>query len=138
MAADEAGIMKDEVAGRLAERMALERREEVRDALGGSAAVWAQEAVLWAAVVLDRGGVAQSGDARRGDRRWAVTIRRREGLWLACRFRWGGRVWRVRFIEVDPRVGDTIGTASCWDRVCRVVSIAVAAVSLQKKIHIHK
>src|SRR3546814_10056100 len=64
MAADEAGIMKDEVAGRLAERMALERREEVRDALGGSAAVWAQEAVLWAAVVPDRGGVEQSGDAR--------------------------------------------------------------------------
>src|SRR3546814_177256 len=109
MAADEAGIMKDEVAGRLAERMALERREEVRDALGGSAAVWAQEAVLWAAVVPDRGGVEQSGDARRGDRRWAVTIRRRGGLGLDCRFRWGGRVLRVRFVEDDPRGGGVAG-----------------------------
>src|SRR3546814_1558168 len=115
MAADEAGIMKDEVAGRLAERMALERREEVRDALGGSAAVWAQEAVLWAAVVPDRGGVEQSGDARRGDRRWAVTIRRRGGLGLDCRFRWGGRVLRVRFVEDDPRVGDLV-TVRCEER----------------------
>src|SRR3546814_14975107 len=107
MAADEAGIMKDEVAGRLAERMALERREEVRDALGRSAAVWAPEAVLWAAGVPDRGGVEQSGDARPGARRWAATIRRPGGLGPDCRLGWAGRAIRVRMVGDAPGVGES-------------------------------
>jgi head-tail adaptor len=110
-------MVQREVAGRLAERVTLERRQEVRDALGGSDASWNAEAELWAAVTPDRGGVAQGGDARRGGRRWAVMVRRRDGLGLDCRLLWGARILRVRFVEDDPRVGDVV-TLRCEEEAC--------------------
>lgn len=106
-----------ERAGRLSERVSLERRQAARDALGGDGAAWALEAVLWAEVAPESGGVEASAAGRRGERRWAVTLRRRDGLGLDCRLVWKGRTLRVRFVEDDPRLGDVV-TLRCEEEPC--------------------
>jgi head-tail adaptor len=109
--------MAREVAGLLVERVMIERREEARDDLGGDAGEWVEEVEVWAGVSPDRGGVDVSGGARRGERRWAVTVRRRDGLGLDRRLIWRGRVLRVHFVEDDPRVGDVV-TLRCEEEPC--------------------
>lgn len=109
--------MAREVAGLLVERVMIERREEARDDLGGDAAEWVEEAEVWAGVSPDRGGVEVAAGTRRGERRWAVTVRRRDGLGLECRLVWRGKVLRVRMVEDDPRVGDVV-TLRCEEEPC--------------------
>ena len=109
--------MAREVAGLLVERVTIERREEARDDLGGDAAEWVEEAEFWAGVAPDRGGAEAAGGTRRGERRWAVTVRRRDGLGMDCRLVWRDRVLRVRFVEDDPRVGDVV-TFRCEEEPC--------------------
>ena len=109
--------MAREVAGLLVERVMIERREEARDDLGGDAGEWIEEAEVWAGVSPDRGGADVSGGAWRGDRRWAVTVRRRNGLGLDRRLIWRGRVLRVRFVGDDPRAGDVV-TLRCEEEPC--------------------
>lgn len=109
--------MRRERAGLLVERVTIERRSEARDALGGSLEQWTAEAEVWAGVAPDRKDANVLGAARRGERRWAVTVRRREGLGLDCRLNWGGRVLAVRMVDDDPRVRDVV-TLRCEEAPC--------------------
>lgn len=109
--------MVAEVAGLLVERVTIERRIDARDDLGGSAAEWTQEAEVWAGVAPDGQGAMASGGAARGERRWAITLRRRSGLGLNCRLRWRGRLLRVRHVDDDPRVRDIV-TLRCEEEPC--------------------
>lgn len=109
--------MARETAGLLVERVMIERRDATRDDLGGEAAEWSEEAEVWASVVPDRRAAEASGGTLRAERRWAVTVRRREGLGLDCRLIWRGRVLRVRMVEDDPRVKDVV-TLRCEEEPC--------------------
>ena len=109
--------MAGEVAGLLIERVTIERRTEERDALGGSAAAWTQEAEVWAGVAPDRRAAETAGGALRGERRWAVTLRRRSGLGLDCGLLWKGRVLGVRLVEDDSLVGDVM-MLRCEEEPC--------------------
>ena len=109
--------MRRETAGLLVERVTVEQRQEARDALGGSAETWTVLADMWAGVAPDRKGTETSGGALRGERRWAVTLRRRDGLNLSCRLIWGTRVLRVRSVDDDPRVNEVV-TLRCEEQPC--------------------
>lgn len=109
--------MRREVSGLLVERVTIERREEARDELGGNLDVWTAEAEVWAGIAPNRNRPQIQGGALRGERRWAVTVRRRDGLGLDCRLIWGARVLKVRSVDDDPRVKDVV-TLRCEEEPC--------------------
>jgi head-tail adaptor len=97
-----------ELAGRLRERVTVERRAATRDALGGAIGDWIAEAVVAAAIVPARAGAAVVADAASGLDGWAVTVRSEADVRVGDRL-----VWRERRLSVvratrDPTTPDRL------------------------------
>lgn len=95
-----------ELAGRLSERISIERREPDRDAAGGAIGAWRVVGEAWAAPEPAGGPAIVDGDAIRGRMRWIVTVRRETDLAVDDRVVWRGAVLRVRRVMQDPGAPD--------------------------------
>ncbi len=99
--------MVDELAGALAERVAVETWVDVRDDAGASVGHWQAIGPAWAAIVPDGGG-GVVGEARRSRRRWRVTLRAPTDVALTSRLIWNGQILAVLAVEADPRQRDRV------------------------------
>lgn len=97
-----------ELTGRLRSRVTIERREPLRDALGGASGEWGAIGNAWAELVPDGTGAAQVGDARSMAPRWRVTLRAGPVVAIGDRLVWRGRRLRVRQRIEDPGLPDRI------------------------------
>lgn len=100
--------MSGELAGRLSERIELQRRGPGRDALGGADGAWASLGFAWAGIEPERAGPGVAGGAIEDAPRWRVTMRARGDVAAGDRLLWGARVLRVRGVLRDPRRRDRI------------------------------
>jgi len=98
--------MSGELAGRLRERIAIVRREPIRDAGGGASEGWATIGPAWAAIEPDGSGDLTAGDARAASPRWRVTLRLGADVTVGDRLTWGQRRMRVRRRIDDPATPD--------------------------------
>jgi head-tail adaptor len=96
------------LAGRLRSRVAIERRDPVRDALGGASGLWLPIGNAWAELVPDGSGDVVAGDARGMAPRWRVTLRTGADIATGDRLVWRGRRLRVRKRSEDPASPDRI------------------------------
>ena len=99
---------RKELAGRLNQRIRIERRGSARDALGGATGEWVAVAVLWAAIEPVGTGALTDGEAIRARPRWRVTVRSGADVAIDDRIRWRGCVIRVRGLTADPATPDRI------------------------------
>ncbi|ARS29116.1 phage head closure protein [Sphingomonas sp. KC8] len=97
-----------ELAGRLRQRIGIERRTAARDALGGAVGDWVTVATLWAAIEPVGVGALIDGEAIRARPRWRVTVRHGADVAVDDRIRWRGGVIRVRGVTADPATPDRI------------------------------
>lgn len=97
-----------ELAGRLRSRVAIERRDPARDALGGASGLWLAIGSAWAELAPDGSGDAVAGDARGMAPRWQVTLRTGAEVAIGDRLVWRGRRLRVRKRTEDPAFPDRI------------------------------
>lgn len=102
----------DELAGRLAERIVIERRGGERDAIGGASGGWAAIGNAWAAIAPDGAGEAVAGEALAGLPRWRVTLRATIDAAIGDRLVWGARRLAVRGRGDDPALRDRF-TLTC-------------------------
>ena len=100
--------MRGAFAGTLAERIAIERRGEARDDVGGAEGDWALLTTCWAAIGLDGSGAEASGDVLSRMPRWRVTVRSGVAPGPGDRINWKGRLLAVRRVEADPRTPDRL------------------------------
>ncbi len=107
--------MADELAGRLAERVAVEAWVMARDDAGADAGTWQPWGEVDAAIVPDSGGGAPEGNARRSRRRWRVTVRAPVDIGLTSRLTWRGQRLAVLAVDSDPRQPDRV-TLRCEAR----------------------
>jgi len=98
-----------ELAGRLRERVTIQRRNPARDAVAGAAGEWVEIGTAWAEIVPTAHAAQVSGDALAAMPCWRVTLRA-PGAAIAIddRMVWHGRMLRVRAIHADPRTPDRI------------------------------
>lgn len=101
------GMMAEELAGTLVERVAIERFVEARDDSGSAVGEWRGAGSAWASIVPDGGGGSQ-GEARRSRRRWRVTLRGGGAVGLTSRLVWRGEWLSVLAVESDPRRADRV------------------------------
>ena len=95
-----------EFAGTLRERIVIERPSEMRSAMGLQIAGWEVVARCLAAVEPDGAGSEREGQALSAMPRFKVSIRRRDGVAIDQRIRWGTRLLMIRQMVGDPRIGD--------------------------------
>ncbi len=95
--------MSAELAGALRERVTIESRLNQRDVIAGRIAGWSYDGAAWAAVSPIVPGDFNLADSLRNRPRWAVTMRKREGITQRTRLVWRGRFLNVRAVESDPR-----------------------------------
>lgn len=100
--------MSGELAGRLRERVTVERRAATRDALGGATGAWIAVATIRAAVAPGRAGPAVAGDAPSGLDDWIVTARAEADVRVGDRLVWRGRRLAAVRVVRDPRAPDRI------------------------------
>jgi head-tail adaptor len=98
--------MKAGFAGALAQRIAIERRDEGADALGGADGGWTPVASCWAAIAPGGAPEIVAADALSAMPRWSVTVRSGVDVLPGDRINWKGRMMAVRRIEADPRTPD--------------------------------
>jgi head-tail adaptor len=97
-----------ELAGRLRSRVAIERRDAARDALGGASGEWTPIGHAWADLAPHGTGDAVVGDARGMAARWQVTLRAGQDVGVGDRLVWRGRRLRVRRRIESPAFPDRI------------------------------
>lgn len=97
-----------EFAGTLKERITIERPTDVRTASGLQTAGWEQVASCLAAIMAEGAGPEAEAQALSSMPRYRVTIRRREGIAVGQRVRWGARAMLVKQRIDDPRLQDRI------------------------------
>ena len=91
-------------AGRLRERITLQRKSVTRDAVGGEVVTWVEEAVLWAEVAPIRGREYLALRAAQSDVVMRFRLRYRAGVNPAMRVVWnGGEYDIVEAIDVGAR-----------------------------------
>lgn len=95
------------LAGRMRERVVIERRSAVDDPHGGIGDLWDVIDVAWAEVRPDRSGPDVAADRRRTGRRWLVTMRPQD-VRIGDRLRWQGRLLAPRALERDPAWPDRL------------------------------
>lgn len=101
--------MSAALAGRLRERVSIERRDSGRDPLGGMNGGWSLVRQGWAAIEPASHGATASGEALAAMPRWTVVMRNAPPLArIGDRIGWGERRLRVRAIAYDPRAPDRI------------------------------
>lgn len=90
--------------GSLRHRLLLERSERTGDEGGGASEVWVEEAALWAALRPLTGEERVTADRIAGRVSHEITLRYRQGVTPAMRFRAGARVFHIgAVIDVDER-----------------------------------
>jgi head-tail adaptor len=97
-----------EFAGRLNERILMERPVAARDSMGLRETGWEQVCRCFAAIALDGAGPEIEGQALSAMARYRVTIRRRDGIGVGQRVGWGERTMLVRQVLEDPRAKDRL------------------------------
>lgn len=94
--------MSGEFAGRLKERITIERPSAQREASGLQLDVWTRLFACWAAIAASGAGGQVQGQALSAMPRFVVTIRRRGGVAVGQRIRWGERVLIVLELTDEP------------------------------------
>lgn len=97
-----------EFAGTLRERITIERPVTKRTASGLQEAGWEHVASCLAAVTLEGVGPESEAQALSAMPRLRVIIRRRRGIAIDQRIRWGARMLMVRQLLDDPRTPDRL------------------------------
>lgn len=92
-----------EFAGRLRERISIERPTMTRTPTGLQEAGWEPVGRYLAAIELEGVGPESEGQALSAMPRLRVTIRRRTGITIDQRIRWGSRTLMIRQMLDDPR-----------------------------------
>jgi len=100
--------MSAELAGRLRNRVAIERRETDRGALGGANGAWVPIGHAWADLVPAGTGEPVAGEARNMAPRWRVTLRTGADVVVGDRLVWRGRRLKVRRRSEDPTLPDRL------------------------------
>jgi head-tail adaptor len=98
----------NEFAGTLCERLIIERPVSVRNAMGLREPGWEEVCRCLGSVAPDGVGTENEAQALSAMSRYRVTIRRRGGIAIEQRIRWGGRTLMVRQLLDDPRTKDRI------------------------------
>jgi SPP1 family predicted phage head-tail adaptor len=89
------------VIGLLRHRLAIERMSRSPDGSGGAAASWTVVATVWGAIESLPGSENVEADAVQGETRRRITIRYRDDVGAADRFRSEERVFVIVSV-VDP------------------------------------
>lgn len=92
-----------EFAGKLRERITVERPTTMRTPTGLQEAGWEPVCRCLAAIELEGVGPESEGQALSAMPRLRVTIRRRTGIAIDQRIRWGSRTLMIRQMLDDPR-----------------------------------
>lgn len=102
--------MGGEIAGRLKQRIRIERRVHAPDGAGGSHEIWRPVGEHWAEMrpVDSLNMSAVVADTRVTARRWRVLMRAGIEVALGMRLRWQGLDLRVTGIDRDPQMPDRI------------------------------
>lgn len=100
--------MTDEFAGTLRERILIERPTTTRTPTGLQESGWERVASCLAAIQIEGVGAQSEGMAFSAMPKLRVTIRRRSGIAIDQRIRWGTRTMMVRQLLDDPRYPDRI------------------------------
>jgi len=88
----------------LRRRLVLEEAQRVSDGAGGFTETWAEVATVWAALQSSGGGEAVESGRLAGRVSHTVTLRYRDGVTPAMRFRLGTRVFHIlAAIDADER-----------------------------------
>lgn len=97
-----------EFAGSLRERIEILKLANAQSAIGTQAGVWDVFVRCLAAIKPDGIGAGSEAEAQALSAmpRFRVTIRRREGVRVGQRVRWGARTMLVRQLIDDPRTPD--------------------------------
>ena len=97
-----------EFAGTLRERVTIERRVSLRNAMGLQEPGWERVCSCLAAVVPEGAGPESEGQALSAMPRYRVTMRQRDGIEIGQRIRWKGRSFVARQLLDDSRLRDRI------------------------------
>jgi head-tail adaptor len=97
-----------EFAGTLRQRIRVERPVATRTATGVQESGWEPVATCLAAIELEGVGPQSEGQALSAMPKLRVTIRRRQGIAIDQRIRWGARTLMVRQLLDDPRRPDRL------------------------------
>lgn len=97
-----------EFAGKLRERIIIERPTTTRTPTGLQEAGWEPVARCLAAIALEGVGPESEGQALSAMPRLRVTIRRRVAIAIDQRIRWGARTLMIRQVLDDPRFPDRL------------------------------
>jgi head-tail adaptor len=97
-----------EFAGTLRERIVIESRATSRTPAGVQQDSWETVASCFAAVALDGVGAESEGMALSAMPRFRITIRKRDGIAIDQRIRWGARTLMVRQLLDDPAARDRL------------------------------
>jgi len=97
-----------EFAGTLRERIAIDRPTTLRTPTGLQESGWEEIARCLAAIQLEGVGPESEGQAFSAMPKLRVTIRRRGGIGVDHRARWGTRVLMIRQLLDDPRYPDRL------------------------------
>ena len=97
-----------EFAGTLRERILIERPTTTRTPTGLQESGWEPVASCLASIVLEGVGAEAEAMAFSAMPRLRVTIRRRSGIAIDQRIRWGMRRMLVRQLLDDPRLPDRL------------------------------
>lgn len=97
-----------EFAGRLRQSITIERPVTTRTATGLQETGWEMVATCRAAIELEGVGSESEAQALSAMPRLRVTIRRRGGIGIDQRIRWGARILLVRQLLDDPLLPDRL------------------------------
>jgi head-tail adaptor len=97
-----------EFAGTLRERIIIESKVTNRTPAGVQQEGWATVASCFAAVALDGVSPQSEGMALSAMPKVRVTIRKRDGIAIDQRIRWGERTFMVRQLLDDPMAKDRL------------------------------
>lgn len=92
-----------EFAGTLRERIFVVRPTEARTSTGVQQYGWHKVADCLASIVPEGAGAQAEGMALSAMPRFVVTIRKRDGIAIDQRVRWGTRSLAIRQMVADPR-----------------------------------
>ena len=97
-----------EFAGTLRQRVVIERPVTTRTPTGLQESGWERVAACLASIAVEGVGAEAEAMALSAMPRLRVTIRRRAGIAIDQRIRWGARTMMVRQLLDDPRFPDRL------------------------------
>lgn len=97
-----------EFAGTLRERITIEMPVGTRNAMGLQQPEWAELCRCLASVAPEGAGAQAEAMTLSAMPRFRVTVRKRDGIAIDQRVRWGERLLTIRQLIDDPRARDRI------------------------------